>query len=104
MTVDELLDKIEHLDQPQELDDTYDGGCPCFNVTVNIEGKLLRVMGRCWRVSGGPQGQQDLHIWGPDLPVHDVGRVAGLLKLKLDQQEWYGPYTIILDAPDWRTA
>jgi hypothetical protein len=101
MTVDELIAKIEDMDFPQHLDPDYIGSCPCFNVKLFVEGSPINIEGNCWRVSSGPQGQQDLHIWGPEHRVHDLARISALLKHKLDAQDWYGPYTIILDPPDW---
>jgi hypothetical protein len=102
MTIDGLIDAIAPLDRPQELDPDYFGHCPCFEAQYVINGKLLTINGRCWRVSSGPQGQQDLHVWG-DFPTADLERLGLALKAKLDAQEWYGPYTVILEAPEWAT-
>ena len=97
--IDGLLEAIAPLDYPQTLDADYFGSCPCFDVRYVIDGQLLSIWGRCWRVSEDDE-EQDLYVWG-DFPTVDLGRVAEALKAKLDAQEWYSPYRIILHELDW---
>ena len=70
------------------------GGCPCFNGTKIIDDEVLKVWGRCWRVS---DNLQDLHIAGT-LEEKDLQKIAKIIKRKLDRQKWYNPYTIIYDS------
>ena len=101
MTVDDLIARIEGGHYPQVLDEDYSGSCPCFSVNLILEEGDIFLVGRCWRISTGPQGQQDLHVWGDDLSQAALTTIAVALKRKLDAQEWYGPYTISLEAPRW---
>lgn len=73
--------------------DEYDGSCPCFEATKTLNGETVRVGGRCWRVS---ENEQDLYIGGT-LDTATLEVIANIVKNKLDEQEWYLPYTIIYE-------
>lgn len=87
------LESLEPWEVQGFFDPDYDGACPCFYGRKVIDGDALYVNGRCWRVSSNAQ---DLRVSGTlDQPA--LEHIAGIIKEKLDEQEWYNPYTIIYD-------
>ena len=86
-----LLEKLKSIEEDggygvQELfDKKYEGACPCFSGSINVDGKPFDVWGRCWRTS---ENLQDLHYFGDK-------EIAEAVKRCLDAQEWYNPYTLI---------
>jgi hypothetical protein len=75
------------------FDPNDDGGCPCFCGSIKIDGKMLYVNGKCWRVS---DNDQDLYVWG-EFTKKELREYAESIKKALDAQEWYNPYTIIYE-------
>lgn len=73
-----------------DLDD--DGSCPCFEADIKIDGEKVKIWGRCWRVS---KNAQDLIIT-TTLPTEKAQLIGEAIKKKLDKQEWYNPYTVII--------
>lgn len=92
--VDDLIQQIQAMDYPQQLDPDYDGSCPCFAVNLEVVGHIVVIEGSCWRVSMSCD-KQDLRL-NSSLPRDELLRVGAALKQKLDAQEWYSPYRIIL--------
>ena len=69
----------------------WEGTCPCFEGKIKIDDKIIKVWGRCWRVS---DNEQDLHIYGKDIKFNE--EIGKWIKKALDKQEWYSPYTLII--------
>ena len=85
------LKEIEDYGMQKFWDDTYDGACPCFSGEKTIDGKKVKVWGRCWRVS---DNRQDLIMYAEDRKLLKV--IAKEVKRALDAQKWYNPYTLIV--------
>jgi hypothetical protein len=79
------------------FDPDFEGSCPCFCGKVKVDGKTLRVWGRCWRVS---KNDQDLHIGGT-LSKEDLLVIGTAIKKALDKQNWHNPYTLIIHGKNW---
>ena len=90
MSKEDFIKTLENK-RPQSLEKDYDGHCPCSSVELEIDGFKFGYRSRCWRVS---ENSQDLIIWGNH---PDKVELAELVKKKLDEQEWYNPYTIIYE-------
>lgn len=99
-TIEQLLDTILKIKEEdhgygthQLFDRGFDGGCPCAEGYLRIDGKKVTIWSRCWRVS---KSQQDLIIGGDGDRKFRM-RVGNIIKLGLDAQEWYAPYTVFLE-------
>lgn len=92
--LEEIIAQIQPLDYPQTLDPDWDGACPCFQLRFTTSQGTLNLEGSCWRVSKGHQ-HQDLHVSG-DVPISWQNRVGHLVHRKLNKQEWYQPYRLII--------
>lgn len=74
-----------------DLAEDFDGSCPCADFELSDPKGTVYAHSRCWRIS---KNDQDLYVWGnhPELK-----KIAKLLKAKLDDTEWYNPYTLIFE-------
>lgn len=100
MTIDDLLEKITGMARAQEIDLDFDGSCPCFNAYFDTDRGTVSIEGRCWRISKDGPDPQDLYVWGTAAPT-DLERIGIALKASLDEQQWYNPYVLRLEAPGW---
>lgn len=94
-----LLAWLKDACYPQSLDPEYSGSCPCFHAELVLDGHPVSVHGRCWRVSELSE-VQDLYVWG-DLPLIDLHVIGEAIRPRLDEQQWYCPYRVLLRPFDW---
>lgn len=87
------LEAIEDYGVQALIDSDFMGSCPCFSGTVKVDTFTLAVWGRCWRVS---EHGQDLYV-GSDLPKKELREIAKMIKVRLDRQEWYGKYKLMIE-------
>ncbi len=99
-TIEQLLDTVLRIKEEDHgygtqalFSKDFDGGCPCANGWLRIDGKKVNIKSRCWRVS---QSARQGLIIGGEGDKKFRKRVGNIIKLGLDAQEWYNPYTVIL--------
>ncbi|GEM_PF-3282544 len=106
MTINDLIKEVESLDEwdvQKHFDKDYDGGCPCFWSRRKVDGRMIEIHGHCWRTTGdGIRGScncayNGLHVTGK-LPRKDLMKIARAFKKKLDKQEWYSPYDLVVKS------
>lgn len=103
MTSEKLIAKVKTMYYPQQLDKTYDGGCPCFWYKPVVEGKRISIHGHCWRttdngiVDGCKCAYNGLHISGK-LPENILTKIGKAFKKQLDLQGWYSDWELVIES------
>lgn len=96
MTTQELIELVEKMDYPQQLDTDYEGSCPCFWYTPIVDGHKLQIHGHCWRTCNECL-YNGIHVSGC-LTEKDLRKIAKAFKKQLDKQEWYSKYEIVINS------
>ena len=99
-TVDQFVEEIKKMEYTQTLDKKYEGACPCFTVSKNIEGYRVYIHGHCWR-SGANWGDTSQSGCGlhakSKMPKCRLKYIVRTLKKQLDKQDWYGEWHIVYE-------
>lgn len=93
MKVESFIEKIRTIDYPFSLDRKFEGNCPCFYIKKTFEGKTVILDGHCWRTCSECPGC-GIHVRGT-LAKCQLKHIARELKKRLDEQDWYGEWSIV---------
>jgi len=100
MEIKELLKEIKSVENCFEIQrhfsKEYEGGCPCFDCELIVNGVTVSVNGHCWRVCK-ECAYNGLHITGA-LPEKDLLKIGKAFKRQLDKQKWYSKYELIIKS------
>ena len=106
MTKYSLIQKLQALEPygMQEFwDKKFEGSCPCFWGKKKIGEYYIELHGHCWRTCPDMNAGKShycsfngLHVTS-DMPKKELRPIIGIIKHKLDEQEWYDKWEVHYD-------